>query len=89
MYQFEVNKGTKEVFGNFFFNAFKSVNSNTKQKLYNVEPIQAVLWVIKGPKCLYGRWHIYGQKIDGFQTNLTNLLQNGQILNPSFSFLWF
>ena len=28
IYQFEVNKGTKEVFGNFFFKATKSENSN-------------------------------------------------------------
>ena len=28
MYQFEVNKGTKEAFGNFFFKATKSENSN-------------------------------------------------------------
>ena len=27
IYQFEVNKGTKEVFGNFFFKATKSENS--------------------------------------------------------------
>ena len=28
IYQFEVNKGTKEVFGNFFFKATKSENSS-------------------------------------------------------------
>ena len=30
IYQFEVNKGTKEVFGNFFFKATKSENSTSK-----------------------------------------------------------
>ena len=33
IYQFEVNKGTKEVFGNFFFKATKSENSNKSYKI--------------------------------------------------------
>jgi len=45
--------------------------TNAKQKLYNVEPIQAVLWVIMGhTKCLYGRWHIYGQQNKWFLKKL-------------------
>ena len=36
IYQFEVNKGTKEAFGNFFFKATKSENSNCfKALVYN------------------------------------------------------
>ena len=33
IYQFEVNKGTKEVFGNFFFKATKSENSKRKKSI--------------------------------------------------------
>ena len=48
----------------------QGLRTNTKQKLYNVEPIQAVLWVIRHPKCLYGRWHIYGQQNRSFLNKL-------------------
>ena len=37
MYQFEVNKGTKEVFGNFFFKATKLENSNAFYRWFRAE----------------------------------------------------
>ena len=48
----------------------KQTRTNTKQKLHNVEPIQAVLWVIEGPKCVPGRRHIYGHQNRSFSNKL-------------------
>jgi len=44
--------------------------TNTKQKRYKVEPIQAFLWIIKGPNCLSGRWYIYSQQNRWFSNKL-------------------